>query len=168
MVTTYNCMQAMFSVRTHQYMHKGGVNGGNTQVIKLRERSCTCEKWATHHMPCSHAVAGCMKNSIQWKHLIEPCHYNQEQQKLYFPLIYPLQPIEYWNYQLPLKWKIYGKLVADESLKRKKKKCGEKGQSVRIRTEMDASHTSNKCSACHQEGHTKRSKKCPLHPPTQI
>ncbi|XP_074360502.1 uncharacterized protein LOC141700696 [Apium graveolens] len=168
MVTTYSRMQAMFSVRTQQYMHKGGVKGGNTQVGKLRERSCTCRKWATHHMPCSHAVAGCMKNSIQWKHLSESCHYNQEQQKLYMPLIYPLQPTEYWNYQLPLKWKIYGKLVVDESLKRKKKKHGEKGQSVRIRTEMDASHTANKCSACHQEGHIKRRKKCPLRPPTQI
>ncbi|XP_074351474.1 uncharacterized protein LOC141690585 [Apium graveolens] len=30
MVTTYSRMQAMFSVRTHQYMFKGGVKGGNT------------------------------------------------------------------------------------------------------------------------------------------
>ncbi|XP_074374676.1 uncharacterized protein LOC141715091 [Apium graveolens] len=90
MVTTYSRKQAMFSVRTHQYMFKGGVKGGNTLVVKLKERICTCGKWATHHIPCSHAVAGCMKNNIQWKHLTEPSHYNGEQQKFYMPLIYPL------------------------------------------------------------------------------
>lgn len=163
-VTTFSRMNMMFRIRTHQYPFKGGWKGGKTHVVNSTERSCTCGKWATHHMPCSHAVAGYLKNGVRWKHLIDQIHHNQQLEQLWRPLIFPLQPTEYWNYELPIRWQRYGKLVPDESLKKKKNKRGDKGQSVRIRTEMDASRSGKKCSACNQEGHTKRSKKCPKRP----
>ena len=161
-VVTFNRSRGMFKIVTHQYTtSKGIVKGGKTQVVNVLERTCTCGKWATHRMPCSHALAGCLKHGIEWKDMIEKYHKNQEFEKLWRPLIYPLQPTEYWNYQLPTPWQRYGKLVPDESLKKMKKKRGDKGESVRIRTEMDAPRSGIKCSVCKMEGHTKRSKKCP-------
>lgn len=160
-VKTFSRPDGMFEVLTNQYTVKGVVKGGNTQVVNLSTRSCTCGKWATHHLPCSHVVAGCMKNKLVWQQFIEPYHYNMQLQKVWRPVIYPLQPTPLWNYELPRQWQRFGKLVPDEALKKLKKKRGDKGQSVRIRTEMDASRTGIKCSVCKQEGHTRRSKNCP-------
>lgn len=160
-VETFSRQHGIFSVLTHRYQYKTVWKGGHRQNVNIRDHTCTCGKWTCHHLPCSHAVAGCMVNNINWRQWIEPHHYTSNLQLLWGPLIYPLAPVEYWNYALPRRWELYGTLVADETLRKIRKKRGERGQSVRIRTEMDASRTGKKCSQCMQEGHTKRSKKCP-------
>ena len=56
---------------------------------------------------------------------------------------------------------MYGILIADEATKRKKNKRGQKGQSSRIRTEMDNNPRKMiVCGRCGQEGHTRRSSRC--------
>ena len=64
MVKTFSRGDGIFTVRTHQFPYKGGMKGGTIQVVNISEHSCTCGKWATHHLSYSHVVAGCMKNKI--------------------------------------------------------------------------------------------------------
>lgn len=161
-VTTFSRQHGIFSVMTQMYTIETVTKGGNQQNVNLRARTCTCGKWVCHHLPCSHVVAGCLVNGINWKQYIGPYHYNSKLQMLWEPMIYPLQQKEFWNYNLPRRWQNYGTLIPNESQRRKKKKRGNKGQSVRIRTEMDQSRSGKRCSRCKQEGHTKRSKLCPL------
>ena len=117
-----------------------------------------------HHIPCSHVMAGCLVDGINWKQWIGPYHYTSKLNQLWEPLIFPLQSTEMWNYVLPEEWQRYGKLVPNEAYRKRKKKRGNKGESVRIRTEMDQSRSRKKCSRCKQEGHTKRSRLCPMRP----
>ncbi|XP_074352014.1 uncharacterized protein LOC141691174 [Apium graveolens] len=160
-VITFHHLHGIMKILTHQYTTaKGKVKGGKTQVVNLNDHTCTCGKWATHHMLCSHAMEGCITHGLSWEHLIKNFYKNQTMQDLYMPIIYPLEPTQYWNYDLPVPWQGYGKLVPEESLKKLKKKRRDKGQSVRIRMEIDGPRSGKKCSVCNQEGHTKRSKKC--------
>ena len=163
-VTTYSQQQGIFSVITQRYRVRGGWKGGHTQNVNTTRGTCTCGKWTCHHMPCSHVIAGCMLNGVDWKQWIDKYHTTSELNMLWEPLIYPLAPREYWNFSLPMQWELFGTLVADEALKKKKRKRGRRGESVRIHTEMDQSRSGKKCSRCKQEGHTKRSKMCPLRP----
>lgn len=64
-VTTFSHMHSIFKIFTYHYLFKVGVKGGNTHIVKLKERSYTSRKWATHHMLCSHVVAGCLRNNIE-------------------------------------------------------------------------------------------------------
>ncbi|XP_074359579.1 uncharacterized protein LOC141698872 [Apium graveolens] len=127
-VITFHRLRGIMKILTHQYTTaKGTVKGGKTQVVNLNDRMCICGKWATHHMLCSHAMAGCITHGLSLEHFIDHFHKNQAMQDLYRPIIYPLEPTEYWNYDLPVPWQGYGKLVPEESLKKLKKKRGDKG-----------------------------------------
>ncbi|XP_074354039.1 uncharacterized protein LOC141692963 [Apium graveolens] len=98
-VITFHRARGILKIVTHQYTTpKGRVKGGKTQVVNLNDRTCTCGKWVTHHMMCSHAMAGCIRHGLSWDHYIKNFHKNQTMENLYRPLIYPLQPTEYWNY----------------------------------------------------------------------
>ena len=57
---------------------------------------------------------------------------------------------------------MYEILIADEATKREKNKRGQKGQSSRIRRETDNDPRKMiVCGPCGQEGHTRRSSRCP-------
>ncbi|WOH11456.1 hypothetical protein DCAR_0830943 [Daucus carota subsp. sativus] len=67
----------------------------------------------------------------------------------------------YWTFPLAYNWEMYGTLIADENLRKKRKKRGQRGQSQCIRTRMDNSQSVKTCGRCGQEGHTRRSLRCP-------
>ena len=73
-------------------------------------------------------------------------------QKVWAPMIYPLPPNEYWNYDIPRALVDYGTLVPDENCKSIVKKHGQRGRSVRIHTQMDQSRSVKvkRCSRCHE------------------
>ena len=63
-VVTFSRGNGIFSVLTHRYQKGTFWKGGHRQNVNIFDRTCTCGKWTTHHMSCSHAVAGCMANNI--------------------------------------------------------------------------------------------------------
>lgn len=163
-VTTHSRQHGIFTVFTQRYRVKGCTKGGNQQNVDISKKTCTCGKWKCHHMPCSHVMAGCLVDNIDWKQWVGPYHYSSKLHKLWEPLIFPLPSTDLWNYVLPDEWQQFGKLIPNPAYKKVKKKSGTRGQSVRIRTEMDQSRSGIKCSRCKQEGHTKRSRLCPQRP----
>ncbi|KAL0367869.1 UNVERIFIED_CONTAM: hypothetical protein Sradi_3677000 [Sesamum radiatum] len=51
--------------------------GSRTYVVKLRQQMCSCGKWATHGIPCSHAIQAsrhsCMGRSIGIPFILSLC-----------------------------------------------------------------------------------------------
>ncbi|KAK9149126.1 hypothetical protein Scep_007883 [Stephania cephalantha] len=62
------------SARRHQTgrhgdrMHKGN----NTQVVILKDRVCSCNKWQSFGFPCSHVLAACAFIRVSYAQFIEP------------------------------------------------------------------------------------------------
>ena len=54
----------------HVTTMKRGQKGGNNQIVQLMERICTCNKWQTFHIPCSHVLACCANQNIEYKSLV--------------------------------------------------------------------------------------------------
>ncbi|KAL6524537.1 hypothetical protein OROHE_016208 [Orobanche hederae] len=161
-IIPYHEQRGVFEVVTARYKTKKGPwKGGNKHTVDLDKGCCTCGKWSRYHSPCSHIVAGCLTCNLDWKQYIEPYH---SLATLYEMWKYEFQPIPnqaYWTFPIANGWEKYGTLIPDENLRRKKNKRGQRGQSQRIRTEMDNSRRVQRCGVCGQEGHTKRSRRCP-------
>ncbi|XP_017246987.1 uncharacterized protein LOC108218520 [Daucus carota subsp. sativus] len=101
-VEKFNRGTGLFSVKTQRYRLKGTNKGGNTQVVDITQRTCTCGKWACHCLACSHLIAACNHNHLNWKQWIGPFHYNSTLLKLWEPMIYPLPATGYWDIDFPV------------------------------------------------------------------
>ncbi|XP_047323315.1 uncharacterized protein LOC124927021 [Impatiens glandulifera] len=71
---------------------------------------------------------------------------------------HPIPNESYWTFPIAHDWEKYGNLVPNENLRKKK---NQRGQRQRIRTEMDNPRRTIICGRCGQEGHTRRSQRCP-------
>ncbi|WOH13261.1 hypothetical protein DCAR_0832770 [Daucus carota subsp. sativus] len=144
-IIPYNEQRGIFEVTTARYKtQKGYWKGGNKHTIDLGKGFCSCGKWSRYHSPCSHIVAGCLMCSLDWKQYIEPSHSLTTLYEMWKYEFFPLANQAYWTFPLANNWERYGT-----------------GQSQRIRTEMDNSRKAISCGRCGQEGHTRRSSRCP-------
>ena len=41
--------------------------GGHKQIVDLKQTTCTCGKFQQSKIPCSHAIAGCMRYGIDYR-----------------------------------------------------------------------------------------------------
>ncbi|KAL6518338.1 hypothetical protein OROMI_034039 [Orobanche minor] len=161
-VIPYNEQRGVFEIITARYRTKNGSwKGGNKHNVDLCRGFCSCRKWSRYHFPCSHIVAGCLTCNLDWKHYIESYHNLSTLCEIWKYEFNPIPNQAYWTFPLANNWELYGILIVDEATKKKKKKRGQKGQSSRIRTEMDNSRKNIACGRCGHEGHTRRSSRCP-------
>ena len=148
-VEMFDRVSSLFEVRTGY--HYFNSKGGNKQIIRLNDRTCTCGKWQEYGIPCSHVIAACSKWRIDyWAH-VEPTYLVSEFSKCYAPQFQPIPHEARWpNPNFPI-------------IHPDKTKLCEPGRpkSTRIRNEMDWREpgTKNQCGLCKQEGHNRR--KCP-------
>ncbi|KAJ9675204.1 hypothetical protein PVL29_024234 [Vitis rotundifolia] len=55
-VNIFNCSNEIFEVTTAPHgFHMD--KGNNIQIVKLKEKTCTCNKWQSFSIPCSHVLA---------------------------------------------------------------------------------------------------------------
>ncbi|KAL8126632.1 hypothetical protein AgCh_013763 [Apium graveolens] len=92
--------------------------------------------------------AGCLTCSLDWKHYIEPYHNLSTLCEMWKYEFDPISNQIYWTFPLANNWEMYGVLITDKATKKKKKKRGQRGQSSRIRTEMDNSRKMILCGKC--------------------
>ena len=71
-VRAYDRMNAIFQVQTKFDTRLN--KGGNTQIVNLHERTCTCGKFQHLHFPCSHAIAACHTVSIDFHQFVHPVY----------------------------------------------------------------------------------------------
>ena len=96
--------------------------------------------------------------NLDWAQYIEPYHNLTTLSEMWQYEFHPIANEAYWTFPLANDWEKYGTIIPNENLKKKKGR----GQNQRIPTEMDQSERRIIiCRRCSQEGHTRRSKKCP-------
>ncbi|KAK1388474.1 SWIM-type domain-containing protein [Heracleum sosnowskyi] len=107
---------------------KHGQKGGNKQIVQ-HDRICTCNKWQTYHIPCSHVLACCASVGLQYTSFIDNCYKLENARKVYVGHFQPIQKQSDW----PLM--IYFPLLMhdDENISRK---LGRRKE-TRYKNEMD-------------------------------
>ncbi|KAI5652297.1 hypothetical protein M9H77_29484 [Catharanthus roseus] len=61
-VTTYNLREGIYMVRSP--IRVSGT-GNNVYTLRMNNTSCSCEKWQTYALPCSHVLAVCRENGTR-------------------------------------------------------------------------------------------------------
>ncbi|XP_059310910.1 uncharacterized protein LOC132062342 [Lycium ferocissimum] len=143
-MTKYDVVQRVYEVRTGYYDGKGG----NKHIVTERTRSCTCSKWQTYHMPCSHAVKCFKRMVINVTDYVAGEYKVVNYLKAYSGHFHPLGNQAYWP-AAPFS------MVANKEHIRK---LG-KNKLTHYPNQMDfrEKNYSRKCSTCKQFGHDKRS-----------
>ena len=70
--------------------------GNNIQIVKLKERTCTCNKWQSFGIPCSHVLAVCARARIDSWQFVDK-HYRMDVYACcYTPQFNPIPHQAYW------------------------------------------------------------------------
>ncbi|XP_038693778.1 uncharacterized protein LOC119991504 [Tripterygium wilfordii] len=155
-VRMFNHDPPTFQVTTRTRGAENNQRGERRAVVCLGERpedqSCSCNMWLLYHRPCSHVLACCSVNKIDWRQYMEAYFTIGAYESSYAPIFCPIPDESGWQiYSGPV-------VIADPDQRRSSKG---RPKSTRIRNEMDAreGRSSNKCSICGQRGHNKKSHK---------
>ena len=140
----------VFEVTTN--VRKSHMNkGNNKQIVKLKEGACTCNKWQSSGIPCSHVLAVCSYAKIDGWQFVDKYFRMNAYESCYAPEFNPIPHEAYWPaFDFPI-------LHSNPTLLR------EKGRPRLSRTmnEIGQRESSGKiwCGICKQVGHNRR--KCP-------
>ena len=148
-VTSFSRAQGIFEVKTGYCRETR--KGGNTQVLCLADRHCSCGKFEAAKIPCSHALAACMAAGIDYSSYIDPVYTLQTVLKCYRSEFQPLGDETLWPTLPGDDGRV---LIPDPDTKRKKGK-----PAGRRRNEMDASSSSRvrqHCRRCGRAGHNRK------------
>ena len=119
------------------------------QTVRLYERTCTCGKWTSYHLPCSHAQALARTKRIQISELIP-----KELTLNAYVATYsqPFEPIPHKDY-----WRKAPDWVLIPNSARLKGRRNSATGSRRIPNEMDVFSQSqqNRYRICEEQGHTR-------------
>ncbi|XP_074378130.1 uncharacterized protein LOC141719437 [Apium graveolens] len=75
---------------------KCGQKEGNQQIVRFMERICTCNKWKTYQIPCSHVLACCANQKIQYTSLVSEWYMLDNARKVYATPFQPLPHEDRW------------------------------------------------------------------------
>ncbi|KAL0332950.1 UNVERIFIED_CONTAM: hypothetical protein Scaly_2196500 [Sesamum calycinum] len=71
--------------------------GSHTYVVKLKHKTCSCGKWGTHGIPCSHAIQVSRHFGVNASNFIPQYYSIQAYRKTYQGRFEPLYGEEYWD-----------------------------------------------------------------------
>ncbi|KAJ9672503.1 hypothetical protein PVL29_025922 [Vitis rotundifolia] len=149
-VTIFHRIQQTFEVITALHgFHMD--KGRNKQVVKLNEGTCSCNKWQSFGIPCSHVLAVSAHMRIDSWQFVDKYYRMDAYASSYAPEFNPIPHESYWPYpDFPI-------LHPDPTLMRDKGRP----RSSRIRNEMDLKEPSVRvrCGLCKIAGHNRRN--CP-------
>ena len=149
-VSIFHRENEMFEVTTAAHgFHMD--KGKNKQIVNLKENKCSCNKWQSFGIPCSHVLAVCAHARIDSWQYVDRYFTMDTYARCYAPQFFPIPHKSYWpEPNFPI-------LHPNPTLLREKGRP----RSSRIRNEMDWKEPSVKirCGICKQEGHNRL--KCP-------
>lgn len=108
---------------------KHGQKGGNKQIVQLHDHICTCNKWQTYHIPCSHVLACCANVGLQYTSFIDDCYKLENARKVYAGHFQPILNQSDWPSLIGFPLVLHD----DENIT---KKAGRR-KSTRYKNEMD-------------------------------
>ena len=160
-VTRLSTQQQSYQVDTsHTYASAG--HGDHTHGVNLLQRTCTCQKWKLYKIPCSHAIAVCIRYQHDAEQYIDQCYSVNALFHSYAPVFPVLKDRLSWSDPEETR-----RVLSNPRLIR------EKGRpvSTQIRNEMDEGEKQLRttpwkeggrkvqCGLCDQEGYNRRT--CP-------
>jgi hypothetical protein len=134
---------------------------GNKHEVKFNERVCTCGKWQTRRMPCSHAIAVAVFTGGDPVALVDRCYKIDGWRAQFSGKLFPVLGCHSWP---ELNWELKQddiRLVHYSGPGRKKQNRYKSSTERNTRS----GRTPRVCGRCGNIGHTV--KKCPIsHPPS--
>ena len=142
-VDNYDISNGVMSITTA--FNNSTRKGNNVQIVNLNEQKCTCGKFQQSKIPCSHAIAACMVNGIEYTQYISTYYTIEKNMQVWSSCFVPLPDSAYWPTSS------YRKLLPNSEWRRKKGRP----KVTRYRNEMDwgGNDGINFCSKCGKSGH---------------
>lgn len=109
---------------------KVGQKGGNSHTVRITESICTCGKWQTYRIPCSHLIACCANQKIRHEMFIGEWYKLENISKVYAGKFEPVpkKGAPRWPSKIN-----FPKVIHDKDVQKKKGRR----KSTRFRNEMD-------------------------------
>ena len=69
---------------------KIGQKGGNSHTVRINESMCSCGKWQTYRIPCSHVIACCAYLNLGHEKFVGDCYKLENVSKVYNCIFEPI------------------------------------------------------------------------------
>ncbi|KAI5659530.1 hypothetical protein M9H77_28323 [Catharanthus roseus] len=144
-VTTYNPREGIYMVRSPI---RASSTGNNVYTLWLNNKSCSCGKWQTYTLPCSHVLAVCRENGYKTDTYVPEIYSRQTYRRTYQANFHPVLSENFWR-DVPFNLTFYPPNM--------KKERGRK-QGKRFQGEMDYRNLDSppRCGRCCMPGHNRK------------
>ncbi|KAI5661503.1 hypothetical protein M9H77_20826 [Catharanthus roseus] len=144
-VTTYNPQEGIYIVKSP--IRVSGT-GNNVYTLRLNNKFCSCEKWQTYTLPCSHVLAVRRENGSRIDAYVSEIYSRQTYIKTYQANFHPILSENFWR-DVPFNLTFYPP---------NKKKERDRKQGKRFQGEMDYRNpdSSPRCGRCRMPGHNRK------------
>ncbi|KAI5668970.1 hypothetical protein M9H77_18823 [Catharanthus roseus] len=93
-VTTYNPREGIYMVRSP--IRVSGTEN-NVYTLRLNNKSCSCGKWQTYTLPCSHVLAVCSKKGSRTDTYVPEIYLRQMYRRTYQANFHPVLSENFWR-----------------------------------------------------------------------
>ncbi|KAI5658944.1 hypothetical protein M9H77_27737 [Catharanthus roseus] len=93
-VTTYNPREGIYMVKSP--IQVSGT-GNNVYTLWLNNKFCSCGKWQTYTLPCSHVLAVCRENGSRTDAYVPEIYSRQTYRKTYQANFHPILNEKFWR-----------------------------------------------------------------------
>ncbi|KAL0376901.1 UNVERIFIED_CONTAM: hypothetical protein Scaly_0807700 [Sesamum calycinum] len=93
----YNWLEMIDKTQWTLSHDSGWRTGSHTYVVKLKHKTCSCGKWGTHGIPCSHAIQVSRHFGVNASNFIPQYYSIRAYRKTYQGRFEPLYGEEYWD-----------------------------------------------------------------------
>ncbi|KAI5663944.1 hypothetical protein M9H77_23267 [Catharanthus roseus] len=122
--------------------------GNNIYTLRINNKSCSCGKWQTYTLRCTHVFAMCRENGSRVDTYVPEIYSRQTYRKTYQANFYPVLSENFWR-DVPFNLTFYPPNM--------KKERGKK-QGTRFQGEMDYRNPDSppRCGRCRMSGHNRK------------
>ncbi|KAI5683529.1 hypothetical protein M9H77_04757 [Catharanthus roseus] len=92
-VTTYNLREGIYMVKS---LIRISGTGNNIYTLRINNKSCSCGKWQTCTLPCSHVLAVCRENGSRADTYV-PEIYSRTYRRTYQANFHPVLSENFWR-----------------------------------------------------------------------
>ncbi|XP_047943013.1 uncharacterized protein LOC125189827 [Salvia hispanica] len=143
-----------YQIRSQARLEDGKPKGNNVQKVQFEDSKCTCGKWQTWRVPCSHACAVARDRGIAMFELISK-KFHKSTWEAQYSSPHPWDAPRHEDYWAKPGWKL--DITPEQLLPRRRGR----GRKKRIPNQMDVREEGEpkaprRCRNCGQEGHDRR------------
>ncbi|KAI5668646.1 hypothetical protein M9H77_18499 [Catharanthus roseus] len=93
-VTTYNLRERIYMVKSPIRVSR---TGNNVYTLRINNKSCSCGKWQTYTLPCSHILAVCRENGSRADTYVPEIYSRQTYRRTYQANFHPALSENFWR-----------------------------------------------------------------------